>query len=71
MCCCRQGDVEGAKREYERALKQAAGGQQNIAPLVGLAMLAYNQGNFGAALGMCVDPGPCMWLRHLLRRWHG
>lgn len=60
MCCCQQGDVEGAKREYERALKQAAGGQQNIAPLVGLAMLAYNQGNYGAALGMCVKTGPCI-----------
>lgn len=59
--------MEGAKREYERALKQAAGGQQNIAPLVGLAMLAYNQGNYGAALGMYVKPGPCMWLQCLLR----
>lgn len=48
----KQGDAEGAKREYEKALKQTAGGQPNIAPLLGLATLAYNQGNFAAALGM-------------------
>lgn len=44
--------MEGAKREYEKAVKLPAAGRPNIAPLLGLATLAYNHGNYAMALGM-------------------
>lgn len=56
MLSASQNDKEGAKREYEKAAKLTAGGQPNIAPLLGLATIAFNQGRYAISLAMCASP---------------
>lgn len=51
--CHVQGDEKAAKISYETAMRQTFNGRLNVAPLMGLGTLAFNQGRYEQALSQC------------------
>ena len=47
---CLQGDVEGARRGYEKAMRMRCNGQQSVAAHLALAALQFGQHNYLEAL---------------------
>jgi RNA polymerase-associated protein CTR9 len=49
---CLQGDVESAKRHFEKAAEATSHGRRNVAGMLALANLHFRQGHYKLALGL-------------------